>query len=87
MGDMREDFIALNTKLKSDKARRRNEAVDVLDEHDFEYMAVNQGTTFLFREPGKPKVDLYPTTNKWKSGNRLYHGTIKNFIRWYMKQT
>jgi len=46
----------------------------------------DRGGTILFRFPGKPKADFYPTKNKWRKGNAIYRGDAKKFLDWYVKQ-
>jgi hypothetical protein len=43
-------------------------------------------TVCLFREEGKPKVDFYPHTGRWKVKHRMYKGGAASFISWYSKQ-
>lgn len=46
----------------------------------------------LFREPGKPRVNFYPSTGRWaipdRNGGRCCGGGhAARFIDWYRKQT
>lgn len=45
--------------------------------------------TLLFRNPGKPRVDFYPSTGRWKviRTNTIMGGGALKFIAWYKKQT
>lgn len=45
----------------------------------------NAGESILFREPGKPKVDFYPSTGRWRiPGTSItFNGGAKKFLRWY----
>jgi len=48
-----------------------------------EYKTRNQGTVLLFRQSGKPVVDFYPGTGRWRSGNKTYEGGASAFMAWY----
>jgi len=43
---------------------------------------------FTFRNEGKPKVDFYPSTGRWRDTdlNKTYSGGAKQFVEWYNKQ-
>lgn len=58
-----------------------------LNESGINYRAAGP-ETFLFREPGKPAVDFYPSTGRWRTpiNGRTYRGGAKAFISWYKKQ-
>lgn len=42
----------------------------------------------LFREPGRPRVDFYPSTGRWRvvGGGRTFRGGAVAFLAWYRKQ-
>lgn len=53
------------------------------------YRSVNDGESLLFREPGKPKVDFYPSTGRWRivgAQSKTFRGGAAAFIGWYAKQ-
>lgn len=84
MSDNADVYYALRENQRSTKAMRRSVNLDILSNsgRKFEvstYMA-------LFREPGKPIVDFYLTTNKWVSGGVTYRGDALAFLRWYSRQ-
>ena len=48
-----------------------------------------RATSLLFREPGKPKVDFYPHTGRWRvvgAHSKTFRGGGKSFVAWYEKQ-
>jgi hypothetical protein len=49
----------------------------------------DRGTALLFRVRGKPPVDFYPTTGRWRvpSRARVWSGGATAFLRWYQGQT
>lgn len=40
----------------------------------------------LFREHGKPKVDFYASTGRWRAHGRTFRGGAKKFLAWYATQ-
>lgn len=48
----------------------------------------DKGETLLFREVGKPRVDFYPSTGRWRVVGvvRTFRGGAKAFLNWYNKQ-
>jgi hypothetical protein len=46
----------------------------------------NRGETILIREEGRPKVDFYPSTGRWKGDGKIYSGGAQKFIFWYKRQ-
>lgn len=45
--------------------------------------------TILFRNPGKPKADFYPSTGRWRTpqSGKTYNGGAKAFISWYQSNS
>jgi hypothetical protein len=73
------------------KERHRDwkaENLDVLRTCGIPYSIVNNGETVLFRERGKPKVDFYPSTGRWRNVGpkaRTFGGGAMQFLEWYAK--
>lgn len=44
--------------------------------------------SYLFRQEGKPKVDFYPSTGRWRDvgTGKTYRGGAQAFVGWYKKQ-
>ena len=48
-------------------------------------------TVYLFRVDGKPSVDFYPHTGRWKKNTgsgkkKMFRGGAKAFLNWYERQ-
>lgn len=45
----------------------------------------------LFREDGKPRVDFYPSTGRWRvvgdGRNKTFRGGAAAFLKWYAKRS
>lgn len=53
---------------------------------------MDRGETFCFREEGKPKVDFYPSTGRWRvvgtqEQRKAKSGGARKFLNWYGRQT
>lgn len=50
-----------------------------------EHASKNSGESLLFRERGKPKVDFFPSTGRWRVAGqtRTYRGGAVAFLAWY----
>jgi len=49
----------------------------------------DRGETLLFREEGKPMVDFYPSTGRWRVPNenlKTFSGGAGKFLKWYERQ-
>lgn len=42
----------------------------------------NGGDVLLIRDRHYPSVDFYPSTNKWKVGNRMMMGNAEALLDW-----
>ena len=47
-----------------------------------------KGEALLFRNPGKPSCDFYPSTGRWKINDgrgTMRRGGARAFVEWYTK--
>lgn len=86
MGDTGDDYKMMNDLRKDRHAKMFDYNMRVLNDLqgqiDFDF----KDTVCLFRERGKPKVDFYPHTGRWKVMNKVYSGGVQSFLNWYRKQ-
>jgi uncharacterized membrane protein len=79
------------TDLRKDRHREwKDENTDVIRSSHITHRSTNNGETLVFRELGKPKVDFYPSTGRWRvvSGQgRTMGGHAMKFLEWYAEQT
>lgn len=79
------------TDLRKERHRDwKIENTDVIRTSRIPCRPANNGETLIFREQGKPKVDFYPSTGRWRvaSGNaRTQGGGAIAFLEWYANQT
>ena len=86
MGDI---FRAMKEDKKERSKKNYDSNMPILDGCEFKHEIRNQGSVYLFRHPGKPKVDYYPTKNSWRivgSKPRKMNGTANDFLNWYRRQ-
>lgn len=43
----------------------------------------DDGTVMMFRQPGRPAADFYPTRNRWRCGQEFWWGHAADFIEWF----
>ncbi len=87
-----EDIRALRVAQKAErKAREKAHRTKVLTESGLKFTSSNDGENLMFRESGKPKVDFYPSSGKWRvagiGGGTMMEGGVQVFLGWYAKQT
>jgi hypothetical protein len=89
------DDDSVDSSILSDLRQERHrewkaENLDLLRTSGLTYRLTNNNETAVFRERGKPKVDFYPSTGRWRvvSGNaRTMGGHAMKFIEWYANAT
>jgi hypothetical protein len=89
MGDMGYDFAAMKAHTQARHAEWKQKNTETLTFSGLDFVATNGGETFLFREPGKPKVDFYPSTGRWRivgATRKTFKGGARSFLNWYAKQ-
>lgn len=89
MGDMGDDFAAMKAHTQARHAEWKQKNMAVLGESGAIFTVTNHGETLLFRQPGKPKVDFYPSTGRWRivgATSKTFSGGAQSFLNWYAKQ-
>lgn len=60
----------------------------LLEASGIPFTSTNNGEALLFREWGRPRIDFYPSTGKWRVDNvRTYGGHATKFLQWYKEQS
>jgi hypothetical protein len=95
MTDPRDDPAAAADARRNlrqeEKQQRKRDALAAIELSGFAYRLTNNSENVLFREPGKPHVDFYPSTGKWRRIHDGSHGYINSggvevFLEWYARQ-
>lgn len=86
MGDV---FRAMRTAKQQRKDEARIDNMRVLNESGVPFREGPDGNTCLFREPGKPQVNFFPSTGRWaRCGlHKAQSGGATAFLAWYAKQS
>jgi hypothetical protein len=88
MGDQADYGAAMRADRQDRHARWRDENLAVLRASGMKFK--ERPTSVLFREQGKPRVDFYPHTGRWRVvgvwDSRTYSGGARAFLAWYGKQ-
>lgn len=79
--------------MDSGKLRLRKTAeyivnLDILNRSGLSFETNSNTPVFKFRESGKPAVDFYPSTGKWRKPGTVttYKGGALRFLEWYGRQ-
>jgi hypothetical protein len=86
MGDQAEYGAAMQQARKDRHQEWYRLNMEVLNASGLMFGSANRGEALLFRDYGKPKADFYPSTGRWRSGNKTYSGGAKAFLAWWKKQ-
>lgn len=89
MGDMGDDFAAMRAHRQAKHAEWKERNLETLLRSKLTLTIKSGGESVLFREPGKPKVDFYPSTGRWRVAGltRTFSGGADSFLNWYAKQS
>ncbi|HEY4611373.1 MAG TPA: hypothetical protein VII11_00140 [Bacteroidota bacterium] len=88
MTELADDFRFMTELKKARHQQWQKENRRLIDETKIAYE--DKGEALLFREQGKPKIDFYPSTGRWKVFGRkgnytMMRGGAKAFIVWYQR--
>ena len=74
--------------MKNQSAINRQRNTQILLDTDFMFRVESQGRAIIFREPGAPRIDFFPGTNRWRDVDtkKMYEGDAHDFIDWYKQQ-
>lgn len=90
MGDMADDFAAMKAHRQQQHADWKRRNMMALNRAVAgRFTSTNYGETLCFRESGKPMVDFYPSTGRWRivgANSQTFRGGAESFLRWYEKQ-
>jgi len=93
MGDMRDLFKAHREHKQERHQLKYSENTERVFDHfgpeGMHWQWNSDKTAMMFREKGKPKVDFFPHTGRWKVGGpkqEVLSGGAGKFQLWYEKQ-
>ncbi len=90
--DVREVWRLHRVERQQRHAFNKASNLKLIQASSFIFNSTSDRETLLFREPGKPRVDFYPSTGRWK----VMHSNLKPiwmkggasaFLAWYEKQS
>ena len=66
----------------------------VMKQSDIQYGVKNNGQVLIVNEvskykyhlTGKPQVQFWPSTGRWRARGKTFSGGAKAFLNWYKKQ-
>ena len=83
MGDLKDDYKAMNDDRKERHAAAYKVNLEILNASGIPFEI--QASGCLFREKGKPKVDFFPHTGRWVCLGKVRKGGAERFLEWYRK--
>jgi hypothetical protein len=74
--------------LTIDKEQRRRENTALIEASGISFTVSDEGRCLSFRERGKPMVDFYPETGRWRRMKPKWVGGLgaEAFLNWYRAQ-
>lgn len=78
------DFKAMKQETKERHANWKIENTAIIEKSGLLFRKAGP-ETFVFRETGKPKVDFYPSTGRWRdlTNSKTNGGGANKFLEWY----
>lgn len=89
MSEQMDYFRAINQHRQEEHAEQKRENTRLIFASGLSFRSTNNGECLVFREKGKPKVDFYPSSGRWRdvgSSKRNYSGGAQKFLDWYADQ-
>ena len=89
MGDMAEVFRDMTAAKKERHSKWWMQNMDIMEKSGIEYDTKNSGEVLIIRftwPQGKPQVEFWPSTGRWRVRGKIFKGGAKSFINWYNKQ-
>lgn len=74
---------------KSEKQANRDHNRGILEVSGIPFTLTNENRCALFREDGKPKVDFYLVSGRWRvvaGETKTFEGGAQGFLQWYASQ-
>lgn len=89
MSEQTDYFRAIQQHRRDEHANQKEENTKAIAASGLKFKSTNSGECLCFREPGKPKVDFYPSSGRWRDvgvSKRNYSGGAQKFLDWYAAQ-
>lgn len=90
MGSEGEIWRVVRAQTRAKRRDNRVKNLALLEKSGVPFTLTNHGEDTLFREPGKPPVNFWLSTGKWRitlPGGKTMSGGAKAFLGWYRKQS
>jgi len=89
MSDTIDAFRAMRDHYRGEHANNKAINLALIQQSGLKFRVTNNGECLVFRERGKPSVDFYPSSGRWRDvgpSKRNYNGGAEAFLRWYADQ-
>ena len=81
-----DDFRAARKEKQEQHGRNHVKNMAILEKSGLAYTVTNGSQCILFRIPGYPVTDFYPSSGKWRAARRTYWGGATSCINWMEKR-
>lgn len=82
MGDMTEDYRAMDAHSKSKKDDNLIKSTKILDDNAIDYESKNNGIHLIVTSFNGTLIDFWPSTGKWTVRSGSTSRGVQNLIRW-----
>ena len=89
MSEQTDYFRAIQQHRRDEHANQKQENTTAIANSGLNFRTTNNGECLVFRERGKPQVDFYPSSGRWRDvgpSKRNYNGGAEAFLTWYAGQ-
>lgn len=89
MGSEGEIWRQVKEQVRAKRQSNARAYLELLQKSGHIFTVTNGSEQLMFREPGKPPVDFWPSTGRWripKAGSKTHNGGATSFLAWYRKQ-
>ena len=93
MGDMADVCRDMTAAKKQRHSDWHKQNMAIMEKSGLPYDIKNDGEVLIVNGlrddahiKGKPQVQFWPSTGRWRARNKTYSGGAKSFINWYKKQ-
>lgn len=84
--DIRDVFKGMKAVQQDQHRAWHQQNFDAIKTAGLRYTVTNDGLCIVIREVGKPQVDFYPSTGRWRvvgKSPQTFGGHAEKFLRWY----
>ena len=89
MGEQADYFRAIQAHRQQEHADQKQHNTAIIQKSGLIFRGTNNGECLVLRERGKPAIDFYPSSGRWREvgpSKRNHTGGAESFLQWYGEQ-